>query len=46
MANLTIITVGTLKESYLKDAVAEYKKRLSQYARVDEIELKEEKIQD
>ena len=46
MANLTIITIGTLKESYLKDAVAEYKKRLSQYARVDEIELKEEKIQD
>ena len=46
MANLTIITVGTLKEGYLKEAVAEYKKRLSQYARVDEIELKEEKIQD
>ena len=46
MANLTIITVGTLKEDYLKDAVAEYKKRLSQYARVDEINLKEEKIAD
>ncbi|MBR4836327.1 MAG: 23S rRNA (pseudouridine(1915)-N(3))-methyltransferase RlmH, partial [Clostridia bacterium] len=37
MANITIITVGTLKEGYLKDAVAEYKKRLSQYARVDEV---------
>ena len=45
MANITIITVGTLKESYLKDGVAEYKKRLSQYARVDEINIKEEKIQ-
>ena len=45
MANITIITVGTLKESYLKDAVSEYKKRLSQYARVDEINIKEEKIQ-
>jgi 23S rRNA (pseudouridine1915-N3)-methyltransferase len=45
MANITIITVGTLKESYLKDAVAEYKKRLSQYARVEEINLKEERIQ-
>jgi 23S rRNA (pseudouridine1915-N3)-methyltransferase len=45
MANITIITVGTLKESYLKDAVAEYKKRLSQYARVDEVNIKEEKIQ-
>ncbi len=46
MANITVITVGTLKEDYLKDAVAEYKKRLSQYARVDEINLKEEKIRD
>ena len=45
MANITIITVGTLKESYLKDGVAEYKKRLSQYARVEEINIKEEKIQ-
>ena len=44
MANLTIITVGTLKEDYLKEAVAEYKKRLSQYARVEEINIKEEKI--
>ena len=44
MANLTIITVGTLKEEYLKDAVGEYKKRLSQYARVDEVNIKEEKI--
>ena len=43
---LTLITVGTLKEDYLKDAVAEYKKRLSQYARVEEISLKEEKICD
>lgn len=44
MANITLITVGTLKESYLKDAVGEYKKRLSQYARVDEVNIKEEKI--
>ena len=36
MANITIISVGTLKEDYLKEAVDEYKKRLSQYARVDE----------
>ncbi len=46
MANITVITVGTLKEDYLKEAVAEYKKRLSQYARVDEINIKEEKISD
>ena len=44
MANITIISVGTLKESYLKDAVTEYTKRLSQYARVDEVNIKEEKI--
>ncbi len=46
MANITIITVGTLKESYLCEAVAEYKKRLSLYARVDEINIKEERIRD
>lgn len=44
MTHLTIISVGTLKEDYLKDAVAEYKKRLSQYARVEEINIKEETI--
>lgn len=44
MANITLITVGTLKENYLKDAVSEYKKRLSQYARVDEVNIKEERI--
>ena len=44
MADITVISVGTLKESYLRDAVGEYKKRLSQYARVEELELKEERI--
>lgn len=44
MAHITVISVGTLKEDYLKDAVAEYKKRLSQFARVEEINIKEEKI--
>lgn len=43
-ASVTIISVGALKEKYLRDAVNEYKKRLSQYARIDEIELKEERI--
>ena len=45
MANITVISIGTLKENYLKDAVGEYKKRLSQYAKIDEVNLKEEKIQ-
>ncbi len=44
MPQLTIISVGTLKEDYLKEAVSEYKKRLSQYARVEEINIKEERI--
>lgn len=41
---VSVITVGTLKESYLKDAVSEYKKRILQYARLEEIELREERI--
>jgi 23S rRNA (pseudouridine1915-N3)-methyltransferase len=44
MAQITVISVGTLKEDYLKSAVLEYKKRLSQYARVDEVNIKEEAI--
>ena len=34
------ITVGNLKESYLREAAAEYKKRLSGMCRVEEVELK------
>lgn len=44
MIQITLITVGTLKESYLTEAVNEYKKRLSQFARVEEINIKEERI--
>ena len=44
MTHLTIISVGTLKEDYLKDAVSEYKKRLSQYAKIEEVNIKEEAI--
>ncbi len=42
---ITLITVGTLKEDYLKDAVSEYEKRLSQYAKLESVNIKEEKIQ-
>jgi len=41
---VSVITVGNLKESYLKEAVSEYKKRILQYARLEEIELREERI--
>ena len=44
MIQLTVISVGTLKEAYLKEAISEYKKRLSQYARVEEINIREELI--
>lgn len=44
MTQLTLITVGTLKEDYLAAALAEYKKRLGAYCRVEEIELKEVRI--
>ena len=46
MVDITLITVGTLKEDYLREGVDEYKKRLSQYARVEEINIKEERIRD
>jgi len=38
------ITVGNLKESYLREAAAEYKKRLSGMCRVEEVELKEVRL--
>lgn len=41
--NISIITVGKLKEKYLKQGIAEYTKRLSAYAKIDMIELADEK---
>ena len=43
MATIKFITVGTLKEKYLSDAVAEYEKRLSGFCKVESINLKEAK---
>lgn len=39
---LTIITVGKLKEKYWREAIKEYEKRLSKYANVSLIEIKDE----
>lgn len=39
---LTLITVGKLKEKYWREAVKEYEKRLSKYANVSLIEIKDE----
>jgi 23S rRNA (pseudouridine1915-N3)-methyltransferase len=44
--NITLITVGKIKEKYLKDAIDEYAKRLSRYCRLDIIELPDEKTPD
>lgn len=41
--NITIISVGKLKERYLKEAVEEYSKRLSKYCKLDIIEVADEK---
>ena len=40
---ITIITVGKLKEKYLKDAIAEYSKRLSKYCKLEIVEVADEK---
>ena len=44
MLNVTVITVGNLKESYLREASAEYEKRLGGFCRLDLIQLKEAKL--
>lgn len=46
MLHLTLITVGTLKENYLRDAVAEYQKRLGGLCQFREINLKESRLPD
>lgn len=44
--NIDIITVGKLKEKYFKDAVLEYSKRMSRFAKLNIIEVPDEKIPD
>ena len=46
MIKVTIIAVGKLKEKYLRDACAEYLKRLGVYAKVNVIEVNEERCSD
>ena len=43
---ITLITVGKIKEKYLKDAIAEYSKRLSRYCKLEIIEVTDEKTPD
>ncbi|MEK4145892.1 23S rRNA (pseudouridine(1915)-N(3))-methyltransferase RlmH [Robertmurraya sp. FSL W8-0741] len=41
--NISIITVGKLKEKYLKQGIDEYLKRMSAYAKVEIVEVADEK---
>ena len=43
---IKLVTVGKLKEKYLKDGIAEYSKRISRFAAVEMIELADEKTPD
>ena len=46
MLSVKIYVIGTLKEQYYKDAIAEYKKRLNAYCKFEIIEYKEYKLPD
>ena len=46
MLNIRFIVTGTLKEAYLRDACAEYMKRLSGFCRPEIVELKEVRVPD
>ena len=43
---ISLITVGKIKEKYLKDAIAEYSKWLSKYCKLEIIEVADEKTPD
>lgn len=44
--NITVITVGKLKEKYLKSAIDEYSKRLTRYCKLNIVELADEHTPD
>ncbi len=46
MLNINVITIGKLKEGYLRDACAEYVKRLGAYSKVKVTELAESRLSD
>ena len=43
---ITLITVGKIKEKYLKDAIAEFSKRLGRYCKLEIVEVADEKTPD
>lgn len=46
MINLTVIAVGKLKESYLRDGCGEYIKRLGAFTKINVVEISEERASD
>ena len=44
--NINVIAVGKIKERYFTDAIAEYSKRLSRFAKLTVTEVADEKIPD
>ena len=44
MLHIDVVCVGKIRENYLKDAIAEYSKRLSKYCILNIIELPDEKL--
>ena len=46
MITVKLIATGNLKEKYLREAFAEYEKRLSGFCRFEMVELKEAKLYD
>ncbi|MCD7823004.1 MAG: 23S rRNA (pseudouridine(1915)-N(3))-methyltransferase RlmH [Oscillospiraceae bacterium] len=46
MMNISVIAVGKLKESYWREAIQEYSKRISRFAHFEIIELPESRLSD
>lgn len=44
--NITLVTVGKVKEKFYRDAILEFEKRLSRYCKLDIIEVADEKTPD
>lgn len=44
VANITIITVGKIKEKFIKDALSEYEKRLSRFVKFKNVEIPDRPI--
>lgn len=46
MLNINILCIGKVKETFFKDAINEYSKRLSKYCKLNIIEIQDEKLPD